>query len=159
MAAALATVAVSVSAAPALDKPRTFSLLEIEGAFVEVGRWESDAPRAGDQFMLTNTVYRWTGQNGKGARVGRDRVLITFLSGFGRDFTHRATVLVTAQLYLPDGTLLVEGFGTIPPGAPAKMKLPVIGGTGVYDNARGHVVVRNLRGGGSRSRLDFHLVP
>jgi hypothetical protein len=159
IAVALPTAAVSVSAAPALDKPRTFTLLEVEGRFVELGRWESDAPRGGDQFTLSNTLYRWNGPRGKGARVGRDRVLITFLSGFGEKFTHRATVLVTAQAYLPDGTVLVEGYGTIPPGAPAKLKLPVIGGTGVYANARGYLTVRNLRGGESRSRLDFHLVP
>jgi hypothetical protein len=70
-------------------------------------------------------------------------------------------VLVTAQAYLPDGTLLVQGYGTIPPDAPAKVKLPVIGGTGVYDNARGYLMARNLPGreGASKSRLDFHLVP
>jgi hypothetical protein len=159
IASVLVATAVSVSAAPALDKPRTFTLLEVEGGFVELGRWESDAPRGGDRFTTSNTLYRWSGPSGKGPRIGRDRVLITFLSGFGEKFTHRATVLVTAQAYLPDGTLLIEGFGTIPPGAPAKLKLPVIGGTGVYANARGYLAVRNPRGGESRSRLDFHLVP
>jgi hypothetical protein len=158
---ALVTVAVSVSAASALDKPRTFSLLEVEGTFVRLGGWAQSErpPVGGDQFTTTGTLYRWSGPNGKGPRVGRNRVLLTFLSGFGANLTRRVPVFVIAQVYLPDGTLLVEGYGTIPPGAPAKLKLPVIGGTGVYANARGYLAVRNLRGGESRSRLDFHLVP
>ncbi len=40
------------------------------------------------------------------------------------------------------------------------MKLPVVGGTGVYDNARGYLAVRTIGGSGpGRSRLDFHLAP
>jgi hypothetical protein len=156
-----ASVTLLTQGAPALDKPRTFSLLEIEGTFVPLGDWAASdrPPTGGDQFTTTSSLYRWSGPKGRGARVGRDRVLVTFLSGFGANFDRRATVLVTAQAYLPDGTLLIEGFGTIPPDAPAKVKLPVIGGTGVYVNARGYLVARNLRGGEGRSRLDFHLVP
>lgn len=154
------SVALSATAAPTLEKPRTFSLLEIENSFVPLDEAEENrAPAPGDRFTSTSTVYRWTGANGKGARVGRDRVLLTFISGFGPKFTRRATVLVTAQVYLPDGSLLVEGFAGIPAGKPARIRVPVIGGTGVYDNARGYLIARNIPGGESRSKLDFYLVP
>ena len=67
------------------------------------------------------------------------------MSGFGEKFTHNAIVLVTAQVYLPDGSLMIEGYGTIPPNKPARMTLPVVGGTGVYMNARGSLAVRSYR--------------
>lgn len=153
-------VALSASAAPTLEKPRTFSLLEIENSFVPLDEAEENRPPApGDRFTSTSAVYRWAGANGKGPRVGRDRVLLTFMTGFGPKLTRRATVLVTAQVYLPDGSLLVEGFAGIAPDKPARVKVPVIGGTGVYRNARGYLIARNLPGGENRSKLDFHLVP
>jgi hypothetical protein len=156
----VAAVSIRTAGAPALDKPRTLSLLEIESTFVRLGGWAQSErpPVGGDQFTTTSALYRWSGPQGRGVRIGRDRALITFVSGFGPDVTRRATVLAAAQLYLPDGTLFIEGYGSIRADAPPTLKLPVIGGTGVYDNARGEVVVRGLRGEG-RTRLDFHLEP
>ena len=148
-------------AAPALEKPRTFSLLEIDRAFVPLGDFKFDrAPVGGDQFAETNDLYRWTGTRSRGTRVGRHRVLVTFVTGFGTNFDHRAALFVEAQLYLPDGTLLIEGFGDLSPSRPARFKLPVVGGTGVYDNARGYLVARDLGNGETgRTKLDLHLVP
>jgi hypothetical protein len=99
--AALAVcVAVGASSAPALVKPRVFTLLEVEGTQQPLGDFDFDrAPAGGDQILASNTLYRWTGR--KGIRVGRDRVLFTFMSGFGPNFSHRATVLFQAQAYLP----------------------------------------------------------
>ena len=114
--AAGVAVALWASAAPALEKPRTFSLLEVDRTFMPLGDFEFDrAPVGGDQFAEANTLYRWTGAKGKGARVGRNRVLVTFVTGYGKNLSHRATVFVQAQLYLPDGTLSVEGFAGVPP--------------------------------------------
>lgn len=153
------SVALWAPTASALKKPRTFSLLEIGRTEAPLGDFTFDrAPVGGDQFWSTNDLYRWTGRKSKGVRVGYDRVLFTFMTGFGADFTHRAIVLITGQVYLPDGTLMIEGFASFSPDGPARLKLPVVGGTGVYDNARGYLRVRDVANTG-RTKLDFHLVP
>ena len=96
----------------------------------------------------------------RGTRVGRNRVLVTFVTGYGTNVDHRAALFVNAQLYLPDGTLLIEGFGDVPPSGRSSFKLPVVGGTGVYDNARGYLVARDVGNGDTgRTKLDLHLVP
>ena len=154
-------LALSASAAPTLEKPRTFSLLEVDQAFIPLGGFDFDrAPVGGDQVAETNTLYRWTGPNSKGQRVGRSRVVGTFVTGFGVKFTHRAIVLVHAQLYLPDGTLLIEGYGDLRPDGPSRFTFPVVGGTGVYADARGSISVRELGDGRTgRSRIDLRLLP
>ena len=76
--------------ASALKKPRTFSLLEEDRTEAPLGDFTFDrAPVGGDQFTETNALYRWTGTKSKGVHVGRDRVLLTFVTGFGPNFTHR----------------------------------------------------------------------
>ena len=155
--AALAVfVAVGASSAPALVKPRAFTLLEVEGPQQPLGDFDfNQAPVGGDQIVASNTLYRWNGK--KGIRVGRDHVLFTFMTGFGADFSHRATVLFQAQVYMPDGTIFVEGYGTIAADGPTKLELPVLGGTRIYANARGYVKVHDISGG--RTLLDFHVTP
>jgi hypothetical protein len=155
--AALAVfVAVGASSAPALVKPRVFRLLEVEGPQQPLGDFDfNQAPVGGDQIVASNTLYRWDGK--KGIRVGRDRVLFTFMTGFGANFSHRATVLFQAQVYLPDGTIFVEGYGSIAPNGPVKLELPVLGGTRIYANARGYVKVRDISGG--RTLLEFQVTP
>ena len=87
-------------------------------------------------------------------------MLLTFITGFGTNFSHRATLLVQAQVFLPGGTLMIEGYSNVPPNGPHAFKLPVIGGTGVYENARGYVVVRDVGDGTlGRSKIDVHLTP
>jgi hypothetical protein len=155
--AALAVfVAVGASSTPALVKPRVFTLLEVEGPQQPLGDFDfNQAPVGGDRFIASNTLYRWTGK--KGIRVGRDRVLFTFMTGFGANFSHRATLLFQAQAYLPDGTIFVEGYGSLAPDGPTKLELPVVGGTRIYANARGYVKVRDISGG--RTLLEFHVTP
>ena len=58
-------------------------------------------------------------------------------------------------MYLPDGTTFVEGYASLPPDGPVTLVLPVVGGTGIYANARGYVKVRAAR----RTLLEFHLTP
>jgi hypothetical protein len=160
-AALVVSVTFWASAASALDEPRTFSLLEVDASEAPLGDFTFDqAPAAGDQFTETNVLYRWAGAKGKGRRVGRDRVLLTFVTGFGAKFTHRATILAVGQIYLPDGTLMAEGYGSIPPDGPHRFELPIVGGTGVYENARGYMTTQGLGNGHTpRTRLDFHLQP
>jgi hypothetical protein len=92
--------------------------------------------------------------------AGRSRPLATtFVTGFGANFTHRATLLLVAQVYLPDGTLLIEGYANVPADGPS-FKLPVVGGTGIYADARGDVTARSLGDGTTgRTKIDFHLLP
>jgi hypothetical protein len=164
--ALVAALAVSVAlwapAASALKKPRTFSLLEvIRTPPAPLGDFTFDrAPAGGDQFTETGVLYRWAGAKSKGVRVGRDRLLLTFVTGFGENFTHRATLLLVAQVYLPDGTLMIQGYANVPPDGPRRFKLPVVGGTGVYADVRGYVTARSLGDGTTgRTKIDFHLLP
>lgn len=147
-------VALGASTASGLVKPREFTLLEVEGpAAPSFGDPGERPPRAGDQFQTTNILYRWTGK--RGARVGRDRVLFTFMTGFGPNFAHQAVVLIQAQVYLPDGSVFIEGFESLKPDGPDTLLLPVLGGTKNYANARGYVKVLT----GRRTLLEFHLTP
>ena len=95
----------------------------------------------------------------KGTRVGHSGVG-TFVTGFGAKYTRRAIVLLQAQLYLPDGTLLIQGYGDLQPNGSSRFTLPVTGGTGVYADARGSISVRELGDGTTgRSRIDLQLLP
>jgi hypothetical protein len=148
------SVAVVASSASALVKPREFTLLEVEGPQApSFGDAADRPPRAGDRFQTVNRLYRWTGK--RGIRVGRDRVLFTFMTGFGPNFSHKAIVLIQAQIYLPDGSIFVEGFAGLTPDGPATLLLPVLGGTKNYANARGFLKVLV----GRRTLLEFHLTP
>ena len=101
------------------------------------------------------------GRSQRGARVGRVEVLHTFVTGFGPEFSHKATVLFVAQVYLPAGTILVQGYGQISPGGgPARFTFPIVGGTGTYANVRGYVNLRQLGDGNQgKTNLTFHLLP
>jgi hypothetical protein len=156
------SAAVWATSATALSSPKTFSLLEASGpnSFQPLGDFTFDrAPVGGDQAAVRNTLFKWAGTK-KGARVGHDQVLITFITGFGSGFTHKATVLYVAQVYLPGGTLLIEGYGQISPDGPSKVVVPIVGGTGIYANAGGYLNVRDLGNGNqNKSNLEFHLLP
>ena len=102
---ATTAVAVTVFAttASAIDSPQTFTLLEVSLPKNDrpLGDFSFDQPPApGDQFTTTNALYRLNGTK-RGERVGRAQVMHTFVTGFGPNFSHKATVLFVAQLYLP----------------------------------------------------------
>jgi hypothetical protein len=162
---ALSVVALSVAfwatPASALNSPRVFSLLDAPPQIDhEMGQFGFDrAPAGGDQFAFTHTLYRWAGTK-QGPRVGRLHVVGTFVTGFGPTFSRSAVVLISAQAHLPGGTVMVEGYGKLTPDGPTRLTLPVIGGTGVYGNARGFVNVRDLGDGSlNKTNIRFHLLP
>ena len=153
-----ALVVVSMAAvawtASATTKPQTFSLIEVSIPKNDraLGAFRFDRPPAsGDQFVVKNALVK------DGARVGYIRVLHTFITGFGPDFGHKATVLFVAQLYLRGGTMLAEGYGQVNADGPSKFRVPIVGGTGRYRDVRGHLDVRNVSP--DKTRLDFQLVP
>ena len=140
--------------ASATSGPQRFSLIEVDVPANDrpLGDFQFDrAPTGGDQFVVKNALYQ------DRARVGRVRVLHTFITGFGPDFTHKATVLFVAQIYLRGGTLLVQGYGQVNPDGPSRLTFPIVGGTGKYADVRGSVNVRNLSE--NKTKLEFHLLP
>ncbi len=156
-----ACAAVWAASAFAISAPKTFSLLDVS---LDGGASSSDfafqgAPVGGDQFPINDALYKWAGIK-RGARVGHVKGIGTFQTGFGPEFSHRASVLFVAQAYLPRGTILVQGYGTINPRGPSKFTFPVVGGTGIYANARGYIAVRDLGNGNTgKSNVDVHLLP
>jgi hypothetical protein len=82
------------------------------------------------------------------------------VTGFGPRFSHQALVLISAQAYIPGGSVMAHGYGHLRADGPARLTLPVVGGTGLYDNARGFVKVRDLGNGNiSKTNIEFHLRP
>lgn len=155
-------LAVWASSASAIKGAKTFSLLEVStpNSDQPLGDFTFDRPPVGgDRIAFTNDLYKWAGTK-RGARAGRDQVMITFITGFGSDFSKKATALFTAQVYLQGGTIFVEGYGQINPNGPLKARLPVVGGTGSYANARGYLNVRDIGNGNqNKTNLEFHLLP
>jgi hypothetical protein len=156
------SVAVWASSASAISSPQTFSLLEVStpNSQQPIGDFTfTRPPVGGDQLAFTNALYKWAGTK-KGARVGRDQVMITFVTGFGSDFSHKAAALFVAQVYLPGGTILVQGYGQLNPNGPSKYTFPIVGGTGTYANVRGYVNVRDIGNGQqNKTNIEFHLLP
>ncbi len=155
----LLSVAVWAQAASAIKSPQTFSLLEesTPNGDQPLGDFRFDrAPVGGDRIAFRNTLYRWNGTQ-KGARVGHDQVMLSFITGFGPNFSKKATALFTAQVFLPGGTIFAEGYGRVNPNGPSKYTFPILGGTGTYANVRGYVNVRDLRD--DRTNIRFHLLP
>jgi hypothetical protein len=158
----IVSVAVWATSATALSSPQTFSLLEISNPNSDqpLGDFTFNRPPVGgDQFAVANDLYKWAGTK-RGARVGHDEVMITFITGFGSDFSQKSTALFVAQVYLQAGTILVQGYGQINPNGPSKYTFPIVGGTGTYANVRGYIKVRDLGDGNlNKTNLEFHLLP
>jgi len=161
LALAVSSVVVFVASASAISSPQVFNLLDVSQDVEQpIGGFTFDRPPVGgDQFAIYDKLYKWAGTK-KGAPAGRVVGLGTFQTGFGENFSHNATVLFVAQAYLQGGTVLVQGYGQSNPNGPSTFTLPVIGGTGKYENVRGYVVVRDLGNGDtSKSNVEFHLLP
>jgi hypothetical protein len=155
-------IAFWASPASAISSPRTFSLLEVNGGNNDQPLSGFDfnrPPVGGDRIASANRLYTWAGTK-KGAYAGHDQVMISFITGFGSDFSHKATALFTAQVFLHGGTMFAEGYGQLSPNGPSKFTFPILGGTGQYDDVRGYVKVRDLgNGNGNRTNIEFHLLP
>ena len=156
-----ASVAVWTASASALNSPRVIRVLDAPpGIDLPMGAFDfNQPPVGGDQFAFTHTLYRWAGTK-QGARVGHLHVVGTFVTGFGPRFTHHALMLFDAQAYLPGGSVMAEGYGGLNPDGPTRLTLPVIGGTGIYANARGQIKVRDLGNGNiNKTSIAIHLLP
>jgi hypothetical protein len=138
-----------------LTGPKTLSFLDVSSNNVQPinGFTFSRMPRAGDQFPIEDTLYRWAGTK-RGARVGNVEGIGTFqVVG-----SNSARVLFEAQAHVPGGSIVIQGYGTVIYNGPSRFTFPVVGGTGAYANARGVVSVRDIgNGNGNNSTVIFHL--
>ena len=145
------------ASASAISRPQVFSLLAISAQNPQPinGFTFQRDPQGGDAVQIQDSLYRWAGAK-KGARAGRDHGLATFLTNDGNA---GASILVTVQFYLQQGTILVDGIVRLPGNGPATFTLPIVGGTGDYDGARGYLSVRDLGNGNqNKSNMEFHLL-
>ena len=144
--AAWATTSTATTSKSAISNPKMFSLLSVTTQDLPINVFAFQrAPVAGDQFGFAETLYKWAGTK-RGARVGRLLGLSTFMTVGANG----GTMLTVVHAHLPGGTVLLQGIIHFPYG-PTTFTLPVVGGTGIYDNVRGYVIVRNL-GDGNQAR-------
>ena len=153
LALVVVSVAVWVASASAAGNPKVFSLIAVDNGKGQPfnGFMFDRAPRAGDQFPISENLCKWAGAK-RGAKVGSDHGAATVQTptkncGFAS---------FNVQLNLSGGTILVGGMGSIAQGG-TTYTLTVIGGTGKYAGAHGSVKVRDLRG--NDENLDFNLLP
>jgi allene oxide cyclase-like protein len=156
VAALAVALSVTVTSASALSRPQTFSLIEVSEQDISINGFSFQRlPEAGDRFGFVSGLYKWAGRK-RGARVGRDEGICTFLKASESEQAFSAVAHCVAEVYLPAGQILVEGFAHFSESA-SVFNLPVTGGTGAYANARGYVRISDLPSG--NSNLEFHLLP
>ena len=145
--------AVWAASASAVGTPLAFSLLAVDNGKAQPinGFTFERALVAGDQFAISEDLYRWAGTK-RGARVGSDMGVATFLTAGPNGGSNMFTV----QANLSGGTIIVGGVVAFK-NEPQKFTLAITGGTGKYANARGYVNVRQLPG--DKTNLDFHVRP
>ena len=152
--AALVATLVAISPTSAVSTPETLVLRGLPERFEPLDGFSADGlPSTGARAIFTERLHGL--KSGKvGARVGRTEGLCTVI-GTWRN-SHRAPAYCTASYSLPNGKILVAGFGPFPVG-PDGAKVPIVWGTGAYANARGYVKVRDLPG--FKTNNEIHLLP
>jgi hypothetical protein len=154
-----AVLSLAVTSAGAIDRPQTFSLLEIDESDIAINGFDFQRePRPGDGFGFISGLYKWAGTK-RGARVGHDEGVCTFLKISASEQGFSASAHCVASFFLPAGTVLVEGFIHFTEG-PGRFDVAVVGGTGAYANARGFARIRDIGTEDSgHSAITFHLLP
>lgn len=159
--AVIAVLAIAVNGASGISRPQTFSVLEIDqsDATVDQGFDFERGPRPGDRFGFKSALYKWAGVK-RGKRIGHDEGLCTFTQVPATLNEHSVlSANCAAGFFLPGGQVYAAGFIHLTNG-PTDVDVPVVGGTGLYANARGWVHVLDLGNGEiGHSNLTFHLLP
>ena len=137
--------ATTASGSPSLTRPGTIRITDREVKHLHV---DGCAPGkgAGDQDFYRQLLFN---KRITPNAIGHSDIVCTN--------TGTGSTSCTGTYFLPRGKIMVGGvisFGSEPL---SKFMLPLTGGTGKYDNARGYVNVRQLYGG--RTNLDFHVLP
>ena len=158
LALVVVSVVVWVASASAISSPQVFNLISVSSQNTPPmnGFTFQRPPRPGDQLQIQDTLYKWAGTK-RGAKAGHTSGIITFMSNNG---SAGGTAMVTAQVYLQGGTVVAEGMIRFPGSGPAKFTLPIVGGSGRYDNVRGYLNLRDLGNGQqNKANMEFHLLP
>jgi hypothetical protein len=145
-AAAAAVLALLASAAPAgraIDQPSSIRITDRERSYRRI----DEGPRGrgpGDVEIAWLTLYN---RRITQKAIGHGELLCTYLTKRSRN--------CTSTYFLPKGKLVVEGVI----GSRLLYELPVVGGTGLYANARGSLVVTIRATSPRREILTFRLQP
>jgi len=159
VAAFAAVLSLAVTSASGIDRPQTFSLLEVDesDASTNLGFDFQRLPKPGEGFAFKSSLYKWAGTK-RGARVGRDVGVCTFVRVSPSQEHFSATAHCAAGIFLSGGQVLLEGFIELTEG-PSNFDVPVVGGTGAYANARGFVHIHDIGSQDSgHSAMTFHLL-
>jgi hypothetical protein len=134
--------AASTTAAPAHSQTITLKATQVSLACIPVpGQKMTGKEVPGDQCVFSERLTR------NGAPYGHDVVHCTVVT--------LNDLVCTAAWMLPQGQIAVAGDGGSTTGT--HKIIPVAGGTGAYDGARGDVMITNTSG--STSTVVFHLLP
>jgi hypothetical protein len=136
----LPTAAVSAAARGPGKPSVTMHFLEIQTKFATTFA-QNQAPKPGDRFWFHSEFYRWNGTK-RGAHLGHADTGAVFLTG---DIAQ-----ITGVASLPGGTITVLGDS----GPNVGPTLAVVGGTGIYADARGEVVIQSIGGENSNESAD-----
>jgi hypothetical protein len=146
----LGTVAVASGSAQRPGE-RTITLVGREGSFhfldnqPRQGSVEEEPPSAGDVFVGSEFLYTRSGR-----RAGTLGFQCTVVVGGVRPRVHCVGAYGLARGQLMGQTVDAGRRGNV-------MEIAITGGTGAYRGARGYVVTRQRRGGGTTETI--HLLP
>ena len=129
---------------------KTIRLIEVERTLAPMGGLDArfnSPPRAGQGLAITSDLYFWKGSS-RGAHAGILRVVCTFTEVDLE--AQKAFVVCNGGMHLAGGTIAIGGSF---PQADV-FEVPVVGGTGAYVGARGHVKVRSIGGDESSVSAD-----
>jgi hypothetical protein len=140
-------VALWPGGASAARQPQTLTFTDKQVKEVDV---DNGAPQfsAGDEFIDHDVLY----QNGNVA--GKLGIVNTITSLAQK--AHRAEAVFTAGAKIPGGTLTFSGRLSFPP-QHHMFQVPIVGGTGDFQTARGYATVHNISD--KVSRITVYLVP
>jgi hypothetical protein len=139
----------AVGSSAAASRPHTLKVLEVDTSFVGTGGFNihgNKPPVVGEGVVIQGRVYKLNAHK-QGARVGALHIECTFTNSTGGS-------VCTAVVSLPKGKLVVSG---LTPGNSSKAyALPILGGSGRYAHAKGHIAIKPI--GNSNSAVDTIVV-
>jgi hypothetical protein len=140
---AVLVAALAIPGAQALDRPGVVTVTAVGSRHTHVDLGPK-GKSVGDQDQYSSLVYN---KRVTPTAIGRGSMLCTTVSSSNQS--------CSATYFLPKGEIVVQGVI----GSRLIYALPVVGGTGLYDNVRGTLTVTSLRRAPSvRELLVFRLV-
>jgi hypothetical protein len=147
LAAAVLGTLVGIGSAAEAAQPQKFNLLEVNTSFVGTGGFDVNAnrpPAVGEGVAIDGSFYKLNSHK-QGARYGTLHIVCTFTDS-------RGTSVCTAVASLPPGKIVASGRT---PGNSAKpYDIPILGGSGRYAGASGHVRIKTVGGSSSNKAVD-----